>query len=226
MSEEVLLHPFVTVDVALFAMDGDRLKVLLVQRSEEPEIRRWALPGGAIQPKIDADLESAARRVLREKVNLEIAHLEEVCSFSGRDRDPRDWSVSMLYFALLPKDKLRPDALSKVSAWDWVDPAHPGHRMAFDHEQQLGAALAKLRTKVDRHALPLHLLPAQFTLTELQRTCEAILGKDLDKSVFRRRLKTVDDLVEVPGQFERGNQRPAQVYEARPGFEFMVRERT
>ena len=90
MNTETLLHPFVTVDIALFAMDGDALKVLLIQRSEEPEARRWALPGGAIRPKVDADLEAAALRVLREKVGLEIAHLEEVRSFSGRDRDPRD----------------------------------------------------------------------------------------------------------------------------------------
>ena len=92
--------------------------------------------------------------------------------------------------------------------------------MAFDHAQQLEIALARLREKVERHALPLHLLPEQFTLTELQRTCEAILGRPLDKSVFRRRLKGMDDLVELPGQFERGQQRPAQLYAARAGFGF------
>jgi len=214
MNTETLLHPFVTVDIALFAMDGDALKVLLIQRSEEPEARRWALPGGAIRPKVDADLEAAALRVLREKVGLEIAHLEEVRSFSGRDRDPRDWSVAMLYFALLPKDRLHPDALSKVDAWEWVDPTNPGRRMAFDHKRQLAAALDKLRQKVERHALPLHLMPRRFTLTELQRTCEAILGQSLDKSVFRRRLRGTQELVEIPGEFVRGNQRSAQVYEA------------
>ena len=220
MTPERFLHPFVVVDIALFAMDGDALKVLLVRRSEEPEIRRWALPGGALRPEVDDDLEAAALRVLREKVGVEIGHLEEVRSFSGRDRDPRDWSVSMLYFALLPKDRLKPLLLSKVEAVEWVDPAAPGRRMAFDHAQQLEVALARLREKVERHALPLHLLPGQFTLTELQRTCEAILGRPLDKSVFRRRLKGMDDLVELPGQYERGQQRPAQLYAAREGFEF------
>ena len=220
MDEKKLLHPFVTVDIALFAIDGDALKVLLVQRSEAPELRRWALPGGALQPAIDVDLQAAALRVLREKVGLEIAHLEEVCSFSGRDRDPRDWSVSMLYFALLPKDRLHPNALNKVEAWEWVDPEDPGHRMAFDHKQQLAVALGRLRQKIERHALPLHLMSRQFTLTELQRTCEAILGTRLDKSVFRRRLKGSDELVEVPGEFVRGSQRPAQIYEARETVKF------
>lgn len=220
MPEEELLHPFVTVDIALFVMDQQALKVLLVKRSEAPELRRWALPGGALRPAVDADLAAAARRVLREKLGLEIAHLQEVCSFSGRERDPRDWSVSMLYYALFPMDRLRPDALSKVQDWEWVDPEKPGRRMAFDHRQQLAVALGQLRQKVERHALPLHLMPRRFTLTELQQTCEAILGIRLDKSVFRRRLKSSDELMEMPGEFVRGSQRPAQVYEARETVQF------
>ncbi len=220
MTKEKLLHPFVTVDIALFTMGEDGLKVLLVQRSEEPQARRWALPGGAIRPKVDVDLEAAALRVLREKVGVEIAHLEEVRSFSGSKRDPRDWSVAMLYFALLPKDRLHPDALSKVDDWEWADPAKPKRQMAFDHKEQLETALARLRQKVQSHALPLHLMPRRFTLTELQRTCEAILGQRLDKSVFRRRLKGSRELIEVPGEFVRGSQRPAQVYEAGEGLGF------
>jgi 8-oxo-dGTP diphosphatase len=126
----------------------------------------------------------------------------------------------MLYCALLPKDRLHPNALNKVKAWEWVDPENPGHRMVFDHKQPLAVALGRLRQKVERHALPLHLMSRQFTLTELQRTCEAILGTRLDKSAFRRRLKGSDALVEMPDEFVRGSQRPAQVYEARGTIKF------
>ena len=84
----------------------------------------------------------------------------------------------------------------------------------------LCAALEVLRGKVERHALPLHLLPARFTLTALQRTCEAVLGRLLDKSVFRRRLKDSEELVELAGKFVVGPRHPAQLYRARESFVF------
>jgi ADP-ribose pyrophosphatase YjhB (NUDIX family) len=213
------LYPFVVVDIALFSMEAGRLRVLLVQRSQEPEARSWALPGGVLKPELDESLEAAARRVLREKVSVDVPHLEEVCSFSGPDRDPRGWSISMLYCALLPRDKVNALVRSKVEAVEWVDVLQPVYSMAFDHELMLASALRVLRDKVERHALPLHLLPERFTLSELQRTCEAILGRPLDKSVFRRRLKASTDLVPLE-EYVRGSQRPALLYRAPAGFVF------
>ena len=97
------LFPIVVVDIALFTVIDDSLRVLLVQRSQEPERRRWALPGGMLKPEIDASLEAAARRVLQRKVSVDIPHLEEVCTSSGPDRDPRGWAIGALFRALLPR---------------------------------------------------------------------------------------------------------------------------
>lgn len=215
-----LLYPLVSADVALFSVDDGALQVLLVQRAEEPELRRWALPGAVLKPDRDGDLEATARRALRDKISVELPHLEQVGAFSGHDRDPRGWSIGVLFYAPLPRDRINALVRNKVEAIKWADAARPGHRLAFDHGVQLAKALQVLRDKVERHALPLHLLPEQFTLTELQRSCEAVLGSALDKSVFRRRLKTSEDLVEVPGEFVMGRQRPAQLYRARDGFAF------
>lgn len=216
------LYPLVMVDVALFSMDEGDLRVLLVQRAQEPELRRWSLPGGFLKPALDQDLEAAARRVLRDKVSVEVPHLEEVRCFSGPDRDPRGWSISVLFYALLPSDKVNALIRNKVEALEWADATKLGHRMAFDHEAQLATALQVLRDKVGRRALPLHLMAEEFTLTELQRTCEAILGCALDKSVFRRRIKGLPkekpDLVTVRRDFTRGAQRPPELYRARDGF--------
>ena len=214
------LYPIVVVDIALFTVIDDSLRVLLVQRSQEPERRRWALPGGMLKPEIDASLEAAARRVLQRKVSVDIPHLEEVCTFSGPDRDPRGWSIGALFCALLPRDQVNALVRDKVEAVEWAVAAKPGHSMAFDHEVQLVTALAQLRARVEAKALPLHLLPERFTLTQLQRTCEAILGRPLDKSAFRRRLRDSPDLVELD-EFVRGAQRPAQLYRAHDGFRFM-----
>lgn len=214
------LFPLVSVDVALFSVRSERLVVLLVKRANPPQRGRWALPGGVLKPDLDGSLEDTARRILREKAGLEVPYLAQVATFSGPDRDPRGWSVSLLFHALLPFDRVPAVAGSKTEAIAWADAAAPGARLAFDHEGHVATALGKLREKVERHALPLHLLPAKFTLTQLQRTVEAILDRKLEKSAFRRRLKAEHSLVEVPGEFERGVQRPAQLYRAADGFEF------
>jgi ADP-ribose pyrophosphatase YjhB (NUDIX family) len=214
------LFPLVSADVALFSIERERLRVLLVQRANVPEQGRWALPGGVLNPDVDASLEDTARRILREKIRVEVPYLAQVATYGGPDRDPRGWSVSVLFYALLPLDQVPAVAGSKTEAVDWRDAARPGPALAFDHAQHVAAALAKLRDKVERHALPLHLLPPKFTLTQLQRTVEAILGREVEKSAFRRRLKGDATLEEVPGEFERGVQRPAQLYRAAEGFVF------
>lgn len=218
------LFPLVLVDVALFSIVEDRLRVLLVQRAQEPELLRWALPGGMLKPQMDANLESAARRVMRSKVSVEIPHLEEVRTFSGLDRDPRGWSVSVLFWALLPYNNLNAVVSGKVERLDWFDATNPVDRMAFDHGEELEAALGVLRSRITVRlpALPLHLMPEKFTLTELQKTCQSILGREIDKAAFRRRLKDSPDLVELTGEMQRGSHAPAQLYSARDGFTFNV----
>ena len=217
---EKLLYPLVFADVALFSVGEDRLQVLLTRRAREPAAGKWALPGGILKPVLDNSLEDAARRILCNKVHVDIPHIEQVHTFSGLERDARGWSIGVLFYALLPRDRVNALVSPKVEAVKWADAAVPGSRLAFDHEEQLAAAVETLQNKVLDKALPLHLLPERFTLTELQRTCEAVLGRPLDKSAFRRRLKVYKDLVEVPGEFVRGVQRPAQLYRARDGFRF------
>jgi 8-oxo-dGTP diphosphatase len=224
------LYPTVMVDIAIFCVDENGLRVLLVHRANEPQKGLWALPGGFLKPDMDTNLAAAARRVLIEKIGVDTPHLEEICTFSGKDRDPRGWSISVLFFALLPRDQVQAVVTSKVDAVKWVDPRDHELAMAFDHEVHLTRALDVLKRKVERHALPLQLMPDHFTLTALQRTCEAILGHELDKSVFRRRLKPelekqppeVRDLVEMDGLKETGHQRPAKLYRAREGFAFVA----
>lgn len=213
------LFPLVGVDIALFSVDQGRLQVLLVRRAEEPAAKQWALPGGILKPHLDNSLEAAARRVLAHKVSVELPLVEEVCTFSGPDRDPRGWSISVLFYALLPRDKVKALVRNKVEALEWVDATAPGHRLAFDHAQHLTAAVQKLRAKVDAGKLPLHLLPEKFTLTQLQKTIEAILGREVDKSSFRRQLKNSPALVELD-EYERGAQRPAQLFKATEWFRF------
>ena len=219
MNEIRELYPLVGVDIALFSVDDERLQVLLVKRAAEPAAKQWALPGGILKPHQDMSLEAAARRILAHKVSVELALVEEVCTFSGPDRDPRGWSLSVLFYALLPRDKVDALVRNKVEALGWADASVPGHRLAFDHSKQLAAAVQKLRAKVKSGKLPLHLLPEKFTLSQLQRSVEVILGQPIDKSSFRRQLKSSADIVELD-EYERGAQRPAQLFKSSDEFTF------
>ncbi|WP_245763383.1 NUDIX hydrolase [Paraburkholderia diazotrophica] len=209
-----------TADIALFTVQDRNLRVLMVKRANDPELGKWALPGGILNPATDADLDETAQRVLSGKTGVDVPFLEQVATFSGATRDPRGWSLSVLYYALLPSDQVHAVAGRATDAIEWRDAFAPGSRLAFDHAALIRAALATLRDKVDRAALPLHLLPARFTLTELQQTCESILGRSLDKSVFRRRLKDEPGIEQLAGEFLYGAQRPAQLYRAADGFRF------
>ena len=168
---------------------------------------------------MDASLEATARRVLADKVAVELPHLQEVRTYSGPNRDPRGWSVAVLFYALLPLDKIDAVVRRKVEAVEWVEAAVPARTLAFDHTEQLATAVQKLCAKVSADVLPLHLLPERFTLSQLQKVVEVILGYPLDKSSFRRRLKTSTDLVQQ-NEFVRGAQRPAQLFRASENFSF------
>ena len=221
-----LIHPLVSADVALFSIGDGCLQVLLVQRAQAPAAGQWALPGAVLKPAVDRDIEATARRALRDKISVEVPYLEQLRTFSGADRDPRDWSLSVLHYALLPRDRVQAVVRRKVEVVRWVAADTHDLDLAFDHSEQLRAARSALRQRVREHALPLHLMPERFTLTQLQRVCEIILtpsdgdGVALDKGAFRRRFAGSPDIVEIPGQFEGGAQRPAQLYRAASNFRF------
>ncbi len=214
------LFPLVTTDIALFTVKDLRLRVLLVKRRNDPSHGFWALPGGILRPDQDYSLEDSAQRVLTRKTKVNIPYLAQVATVSGPNRDPRGWSISTLYYALLPCNQAAAVAGDTIEAIQWCDPEIPQHQLAFDHPRLLEMALSALRQKVERGALPLHLLPAKFTLTDVQHACEAIMGRRLDKAAFRRQIKDEPALQLVPGEFLRGPQRPAQFYQAAPAFQF------
>lgn len=212
-------RPLVTVDLAIFCIQEDALRVLLVQRpssADEPFPGEWALPGGFIDIDIDANLESCALRKLREKTGITAPYLEQVGSWGNKDRDPRGWSVSHVYFALVAPDMasaraLTPGGNAPDAKWATVDGTRVRDKLAFDHADLLRAALSRLRSKVEYTSLPGFLMPAEFTLTELQRVYELALGRALEKKAFRTRVLATDLLEPVPRKRE-GMSRPAQLY--------------
>ncbi|MFL6601882.1 MAG: NUDIX hydrolase [Steroidobacteraceae bacterium] len=209
-------RPLTTVDLAILSVDERSLRVLLVQRpdtTDEPFPGRWALPGGFVDVRKDDDLWSCALRKLKEKTGVSAPYLEQVGSWGSAIRDPRGWSVTHLYFALLPEAEiaLTPGGNAPDVRWSTVTGTRVKERLAFDHTELLEAAVLRLRNKVEYTSLPAFLMPHEFTLTELQRVYEIVLGRPLEKKAFRTRMLAADLLEELP-RVRQGGTRPAQLF--------------
>jgi 8-oxo-dGTP diphosphatase len=187
------VHSFlVTADVVVFGLIDDRLNVLLVQRAAEPFEGMWALPGAELLPELDPSLEHAAHRRLEEKTGLANVYLEQVITVSGPDRDPRGYSISTVFMALVRPNDCRLQAGDRVSAVAWypVDGDKPDVPLAFDHEELLGVASRRLRAKAEYSLLPALLLPELFTVPELERLYHRLIAAPCPNYTLRRRLAT------------------------------------
>ena len=205
-------RPVTTVDLTIFTVRDDALCVLLVQRpdtSKEPFPGLPALPGGIVDIDKDVDLVACAQRKLVEKTGVGATYLEQVGSWGGKSRDPRGWTTTHVYFALIPF--LDNAKLEKESQWLEVEKITPSYKMAFDHNMLFEAAIERLRSKVEYTSLPAYLLEPPFTLPQLQRVYEVVLGRGLDKSSFRTRTLS-GDFLEEKGLMKTAAPRPAMGY--------------
>ena len=199
-----------SVDVACFALEGERLMLLLVQRSEAPFANAWALPGGAV--KQDEPLDTAAARLLAERTGLEGAYLEQLYTFGDPGRDPRGRTLSVTYFALLGPSKetpLRDGRGVHDIAW-WPVDGLP--HLAFDHGRIAAYARRRLAQKLTYTPLAFHVLPETFTLGDLRTLYEAVEGRRYDPSNFPKQMLARWDLAPVPGVRDRRTRRPARMY--------------
>ena len=198
----------VTIDVVLFTLKDGILMVVLNRRDKDPYANQLALPGGYIHPEEDADSYASAERVLHQKMGIRSPYLEQLYTFTGRVRDPRGWSTSITYYALVNEHYLIPDEGHRFE----LCPVDRIPDLPFDHSKIVHLAIKRLRDKSTYSSLPCHLLPRQFTLSELQQTYEHVLGSELDKSVFRRKLNEMNFLEIIPNALRQGKHRPAQLY--------------
>lgn len=201
--------PALTVDTVIFTLREAQLQVLLIQREEAPYGGMWALPGGFV--RLSESLEAAALRVLNEETGLKKAYLEQLSAFGDPARDPRGRVVTIAYFALISMDTPTSSesySLTRQACWFPLEKLPP---LAFDHALIVGYALQRLRDKLKYSVIGFELLPAEFTLSELQATYEMILGEKLDKRNFRRRILETE-LLEITPHMRMGEGRPAHLY--------------
>ncbi|MEQ9320032.1 MAG: NUDIX domain-containing protein [Polyangiaceae bacterium] len=216
----------VTVDVALVTATKGSLRTLLVERHQAPHQGRFALPGGFVRE--GESLEVTAARVLADKAGVDGVFLEQLYTFGSPTRDPRMRIVTVAYYALV--DPARFDAAEAATPkqariaslavpWegetggpvDALVDAEPAD-LAFDHSDILGMVVKRIRGKLDYSPIGFQLLPAAFTLRQLQRVHETVLGTSVNKDSFRRRMLATGQL-EATGERQADvGHRPAELY--------------
>lgn len=208
-------RPSVTVDLVIFTIADDDLKVLLIRRGGEPFKGCWALPGGFVE--IGESLEAAAARELSEEAGVTNVYLEQLYTFGDPGRDPRGRVISVSYFALVDADRQRIRAASDAAdaQWQSVFDTKTNGKLAFDHKRILDYAVWRLRNKIEWTTVGYELLPKKFTLSELQRVYEIILQKPVDKRNFRKKVLAQGRIRELSETRSDVAHRPARLYSFR-----------
>jgi 8-oxo-dGTP diphosphatase len=207
--------------IALRLGAGQQLEVLLLKRAQAPFAGEWALPGVLVNGRsADASLDAAANRALAEKAQLQPVHLEQVATQGNASRDPRGWSLSSFYLALVPPDTPVQDPelcfvpLSSILAGEQALP--------FDHNDLVRQVSERLAAKSMYTSLPLLLLPPRFTVTDALLVFQACLGQPVQHTTLRGRLERLKErgLILDTGLTQRPPMgRPQKVLERRPGVD-------
>lgn len=179
---------WVSVDCIVFGFDNNHLKLLIGRRQMDPGRGEWSLYGGFV--RANESLDDAANRVLHDLTGMRKIYMKQVGAFGAVDRDPGERVISVAYCALINVHDYD-DKLREQYGLQWVD-IDSLPRLYSDHNQMVKKAVMLLRHRIKTEPLSFNLLPDLFTLTQLQHVYEAILGGDIDKRNFRKRIKQID----------------------------------
>jgi 8-oxo-dGTP diphosphatase len=219
------LNPRISVDCVIFGFDLNQLKVLVIERSiSDSEKQILTLPGDLIYEGENLDI--AANRVLFELTGLQTIFLEQVGAFGDTDRlnkeadkkwlravreEPDARVITIAYFSLVNIHEYAPQASSFAKSAAWI-PLNEIDELAFDHSDILQTALKKLKNKIRIQPLGFNLLPEKFTLSQLQKLYEAILGRELDKRNFRRKMLKLQLVEMLEERQEKVPHKPSQYF--------------
>lgn len=200
----------ISVDCVIFCYDKKKLKVLVFQSDFEEYASLWSLIGELVQPH--EDLEQAPYRILRERAGLQNVYMEQVYTFGSVNRHPSGRVITTAYYSLVDiKNHKLPVSENQLH---WHE-AGKMQQMAFDHKLILDTCLQRLREKALEHPIVFNLLPEKFSLRELQDLYEAILGVELDRRNFRKRITLKNWLVDLNEMEEDVPHRPGKLYKLR-----------
>lgn len=197
----------ISVDCVIFGYDEKELKVLLIKSDLEEFSGLYSLLGDLIRP--DEDLETASYRILKERTGMDDMYLEQVHAFGSLDRHPSGRVITIAYYSLIDIKHQKLQLSHNELSWH---PVHKIKKLAFDHKQILETCLNRLQQQVMEHPVIFNLLPEKFSLRQLQELYQAILGVELDRRNFRKKIILKDWLVDIKEIEEDVPHRPGKLY--------------
>ena len=203
----------VAVDAIVFGYSKQEgVSILLIQRKYPPFKNAWAIPGGFILP--DETLEEAVRRELREETGIEVNYLEQLYTFGAPQRDPRQRVISIAYVALVKSSQfqqLKASTDAENAQWYNFRELPP---LAFDHKEILDAAIERIRTKIRYQPIGFELLDRKFPFADLEKLYIALLGRDIDRRNFSKKMLALGILDETNEYAKpEGKGRPSKMYQ-------------
>ena len=197
----------ITVDCVILGYDDKELKVLLIKSDMQEFSGLYSLLGDFIKP--DEDLETASYRILKERTGLDDVYLEQVHTFGGLNRHPSGRVITIAYYSLIDTKNHKFQLSHNELHWH---PVNEIRKLAFDHKLILDTCLNRLRQQVMEHPVIFNLLPEKFSLRELQELYEAILGVELDRRNFRKKIAIKDWLLDINEMENDVPHRPGKLY--------------
>lgn len=194
-------------DVALLTVDEGGLKVLVTEAKSQSYRGEPCLPGGLVGYK--EETKEAAKRILKDVIGGGPLYLEQLFTFDDPKRDPLGRVVSVAYIGLLPWNKARV-MIKSTAQWKRVNNLP---ELAYDHNDIVKMAVKRLKGKLTYTNIVYTVMPDEFTLTELQKTYELILGRELDKRNFRKKISELKILKSLPKKRKGEANRPARLFD-------------
>lgn len=201
----------VSIDCVLFGFDGGELKILLIERNEEPFKDWWALPGNLVGQH--ESLDQSASRILHELTGLSDIYMEQYYTFGEVNRHPQGRVITVAYYAMLRLggDKALKPLTSYAKRAQWIN-IKDLPKLGFDHQHIFDKGLEKIKRRIKHLPIAFELLPEKFTLTQVQNVYELILGKKLDKRNFRKKILSFGVLKELDEKQKGVSFRAATLY--------------
>lgn len=200
----------VAVDAVVFGyFEKQDLHILLIKRNIDPFKGGWALPGGLV--KDEENLEDAVRRELREEAGINAGFLEQLYTFGNVGRDPRNRVISVAFLGLVNPSYFNLKAATDAEDAQWFS-IKDLPTLAFDHQNIVDMALKRLRTKITYQPVGFNLLNKEFAFSELENLYKTIIGADIDRRNFRKKMMSYDLLIETEHIKKEGSGRPATLF--------------
>jgi len=203
----------ISIDCVIFSFDKKNLEVLLVQHAEGESIGKWGLLGGNLY--LEESVDNAALRILYELTSLDTIYLEQLKAFTDPDRVKSTRVITVGYYTLLNREDYNIKASVSVIEAKWHK-IKDVPNLIFDHNEILEFSLMQLRNRVRQAPIGFNLLPEKFTLLQLMHLYEEILGIELDKSNFRRKILHMKLLVALDEKQQDVSHRAAKLYKFDP----------